>query len=162
LTLFDYLVLFVMVCSVIIGTVRGLVREVFSLLGWIVAFFVGSTYCDALAVMLPEVIPGASVRLIVAFFLLFFGVKLLVSLLTRTIDAIVKTTGLTVVDRSLGSFFGFARGAVIILSAVLVCGMTAIPQQGFWRNASTSGLAEEAAQHLLPFLPSELARYVKF
>ena len=162
MTLFDYLVIFVITCSVIIGTLRGLVREVFSLIGWMAAFFVGCTYSDSLAGMLPQVISGTSIRLIVAFVSLFFGVKLLASLLTRTIDAIVKNTGLTAVDRGLGSFFGFARGTVIVLSVVLLCGMTAIPRQAFWREASTSKFAEDMALQLLPFLPEELTRYIKF
>ncbi len=38
MTIFDYLVLFVLVSSVIISTLRGLVKEILSLLGWIVAF----------------------------------------------------------------------------------------------------------------------------
>ncbi|MEO7031618.1 MAG: CvpA family protein, partial [Herbaspirillum sp.] len=58
--------------------------------------------------------------------------------------------------------FGLARGLVIVLAAVLLCGMTAIPQQPFWRNAVFSPLAETAAQTVKPFLPGNFATYVKF
>ena len=54
MTLFDYLVLFVLICSVVIGTMRGLVKEVLSLLSWIAAFTIANMYGEQLARLLPE------------------------------------------------------------------------------------------------------------
>jgi membrane protein required for colicin V production len=161
-TIFDYLVLFVLVCSVLIGTLRGLIKEVLSLVGWIVGFVIANAYSEALAPMLESLIPGATTRLIVAFVVLFIGVRILVGLLAMTLDAIVKATGLTLADRGLGSLFGLARGLVIILAAVLLCGMTGIPQQPFWKQALLSPLAESAALAVLPLLPGEFAQRVRF
>lgn len=162
MTVFDYLVLFVLLCSVIISTMRGLMREVLSLLGWAASFIVANAYGDSLATLLPEMIPGQTVRLIVAFLTLFIGARLLMMLLTKAIDAIIKASGLTVMDRGLGGLFGLGRGMIIILAAVLLCGMTAIPQQAFWKDALLSPLAETAARTIKPFLPGEFARHVQF
>ncbi|MDB5776468.1 MAG: colicin production family protein, partial [Herbaspirillum sp.] len=57
MTIFDYLVLFVLVCSVIISTMRGLVKEILSLASWIVSLFVANLYGAKLATMLPDMIP---------------------------------------------------------------------------------------------------------
>lgn len=162
MTIFDYLVLFVLICSVVISTLRGLVKEILSLLGWIVAFVVANAYGETLAPLLAGVVPGTTTRLIVAFIALFIGVRILMGLLTMALDAIVKATGLTLVDRGLGGLFGFARGLVIVLAAVLLCGLTAIPQQPLWKNALLSPLAETAAHTVLPFLPGEFARRITF
>jgi len=51
---------------------------------------------------------------------------------------------------------------LIVLVAVLICGMTAIPQQPFWKDAILSPLAESAARSVKPFLPGEFARHVQF
>jgi membrane protein required for colicin V production len=51
---------------------------------------------------------------------------------------------------------------VIILAAVLLCGMTSIPQQPFWKNALLSPLAETAALNVLPLLPGEFAQRIRF
>jgi len=161
-TIFDYLVLFVLICSVVISTLRGLVKEVLSLLSWIVAFVVANAYGENLAAWLPEAIPGATARLIVAFIVLFIGVRLMMMLLTAAVDAVIKASGLTVADRGLGGLFGFGRGVVIVLAVVLVCGMTAIPQQPFWKEALFSPLAETAARTVKPFLPGDVARHVQF
>jgi membrane protein required for colicin V production len=161
-TIFDYLVIFVLLCSIVISTVRGLVKEMLSLLSWIVSFLVANAYGENLATMLPEAIPGQTTRLIVAFIALFIGVRLLMMLLTMAIDAIVKAAGLTVADRGLGGLFGLGRGLVIVLAAVLVCGMTALPKQDFWKGALLSPLAETAARTVKPFLPGDVARHVQF
>ncbi len=162
MTIFDYLVLLILGCSIVISTMRGLVKEILSLLSWIVAFFTANAYGEALAMLLPAVVPGATVRLIVAFIALFIGVRMLMSLLTLAIDALVKASGLSIADRGLGGLFGLARGMVIVLAAVLVCGMTGIPEQAFWKDALLSPMAETAARTVKPFLPGEIARYVQF
>lgn len=162
MTIFDYLVLFVLVCSVVISTLRGLVKEILSLLSWIVSFMVANAYGQDLARMLPDMIPGSATRLIVAFIALFIGVRLLMMLLSMAIDAAIKASGLTLADRGLGGLFGLGRGLVIVLAAVLLCGMTAIPKQRFWSEAVLSPLAETAARTVKPFLPGEFARHVQF
>jgi membrane protein required for colicin V production len=82
-TIFDYIVLFILVSSVVISTMRGLVKEILSLVGWIAAFVVANAFGAKLAPMLPSVIPGESLRLIVAFIALFLGVRVLMGLLAR-------------------------------------------------------------------------------
>lgn len=162
MTIFDYLVLFVLVCSVVISTLRGLVKEILSLLSWIVSFVVANAYGEDLAALLPDMIPGNVTRLIVAFIALFIGVRLLMMLLTMAIDALVKASGLTLADRGLGGLFGLGRGLVLVLAAVIVSGMTAVPQQPFWKEALLSPMAETAARTVKPFLPGDVARHVKF
>ena len=162
MTIFDYLVLFVLVSSVVISTLRGLVKEILSLLGWIVAFVVANAYGAKLAPMLPDLLPGETARLILAFIVLFLGVRILMGLLSLAIGALVEASGLGLADRGLGGLFGLARGIVIVLAAVILCGMTSIPQQAFWRDALLSPMAETGVRTVKPFLPAALARHVGY
>jgi len=161
-TIFDYLVLLILACSVIIGTLRGLVREVLSLAGWIVALVVANMYGEALSTMLPDVVPGELTRLIVAFVALFIGTRLLMALVAKTLSELVKATGLTMLDRTLGSIFGVARGVLLVVAVALLCGTTSIPQQPFWKEARFSPWVEQGAQAVLPYLPEKLAEHVNF
>jgi membrane protein required for colicin V production len=161
-TIFDYLVLFVLAASVVISTMRGLVKEILSLLGWVVAFVVANAYGAKLGPMLPSMIPGESVRLMVAFVALFLGARILMGLLALAIGALVTATGLSLADRGLGGLFGLARGIVIVLAAVILCGMTSIPQQAFWKHALLSPMAETGARTVKPFLPAAMAQHVQF
>ncbi len=164
MTAFDYLVLFILISSIIISTMRGLLKEILSLLGWIIAFLVANAYAVMLAKLIPVSIPysSQSLRLIIAFVVLFIGTRLLVSLLIMAMDSIVTATGLKLIDRSLGSLFGLARGGIIVLALMLGAGMTNLPQQPFWKEAMLRPMAEATALTLKPFLPGSFAQYVRF
>ena len=162
MTIFDYLVIFVLIASVVISTMRGLVKEMLSLASWIVAFVVANAYGAELAHMLPAMVPGEVLRLILAFIALFIGVRILMGLLGLAVDALVQAGGLSLADRGLGGLFGLGRGLVIVLAAVILCGMTTIPQQDFWKNALLSPLAETGARTIKPFLPAAFAQHVQF
>lgn len=162
MTLFDYLVSFILISSILISTLRGLVKEILSFTSWTIAFVLANAYGASLAMLLPPVIPGATVRLMLAFVLLFIGVRLLMGLLTMAVDAVVTVSGLTLIDRGLGGLFGLARGLIIVLSAVMLCKMTAIPQQAFWKNALLRPFAESGLHTIKPYLPAAYAQYVQF
>ncbi|MGZ3238260.1 MAG: CvpA family protein [Burkholderiaceae bacterium] len=162
MTIFDYLVLLVLFASIVISMMRGLVKEILSLVSWIVALVVANLYGEALAELLPNMIPGHVTRLIVAFIALFIAVKLLMMLLTLAVESVIKAGGLSIADRGLGGLFGLARGVVIVLAAVLLCGMTAIPQQAFWKNALLRPLTETLARTAMPFLPGSVVSHIKF
>ena len=162
MTIFDYLVLFILVASIVISMLRGLMKEILSLVSWIVAFVVANLFGAELAPLLPAAIPGAALRLIVAFVLLFIGARLLMGLLMMAVDAAVKASGLTLADRGLGGLFGLARGIVIVLAGVMLAGMTDLPKQEFWKNALLSPMAETGARTVQPFLPADITRHVRF
>ena len=162
MTIFDYIVLFILVSSVVISTMRGLVKEILSLLGWVAAFIVANAFGAKLAPMLPSAIPGEALRLIVAFIALFLGVRVLMGLLALAIGALIEASGLSLADRGLGGLFGLGRGIVIVLAGVILCGMTSIPQQAFWKHALLSPMAETGARTVKPFLPAAFAQHVQF
>jgi membrane protein required for colicin V production len=161
-TIFDYLVLFILISSVVISTLRGLVKEILSLVGWVAAFIVANAFGAKLAPMLPSVIPGETVKLIVAFIALFLGVRVLMGLFALAVGALITATGLSLADRGLGGLFGLGRGIVIVLAGVILCGMTSIPQQAFWKDALLSPMAETGARTVKPFLPAAFAQHVQF
>lgn len=151
-----------LVASVVISTMRGLVKEMLSLASWVIAFVVANAYAAELAGMLPAMVPGEVLRLIIAFIALFIGARILMGLLNLALDALIQAGGLSLVDRGLGGLFGLARGVVIVLAAVILCGMTTLPQQPFWKHALLSPLAETGVRTVKPFLPAALARHVNF
>jgi membrane protein required for colicin V production len=162
MTLFDYVVLFVVASSLLIGLFRGLIKELISLVGWIAALVVANAYAAALADLLPASIPGQTLRVIVAFIALFIGVRLLIMLAAMLLDSLIAATGLTMADRGLGAVFGLVRGVLLVVAGVLICGMTEIPQQEFWKNAMLSRMAVGAARAALPMLPDKVAQQVRF
>ncbi len=162
MTIFDYAVLSILAISVFLGMVRGVVREVLSLAGWVIAFMLANSLAGGAATMLPASIDGESLRMLTAFIGLFLSALLAMSLLTMLVSALVKTVGLGLADRFLGSLFGLARGLLIVLLMVLSAGLTALPQEPFWQQATLSKQLEAAALKLATWLPQDLSSRIHY
>lgn len=162
MTIFDYAVLSILVVSVLLSVMRGVVREVLSLAGWVIAFMVANSWAAGFAAMLPARIDGESLRMLTAFVALFLSTLLAMSLVTMLVSALVKTVGLGLVDRFLGSLFGLARGLLIVLLMVLSAGLTALPQESFWQQAMLSKPLETAALKLTTWLPQDLSSRIHY
>lgn len=114
MTIFDYVVLAIIGLSVFFSIMRGMVREVLSLAGWVLAFFVAKTYTLELAPLLPEAIPTETLQYLAAFVILFLATLLISALLSIALSQIFKTVGLGWLDSVLGGFFGTLRGVLIV------------------------------------------------
>ena len=162
MTAFDYVLLFLLVGFMLISMTKGLVREVISLLSWVVAFYVATHYGEVLMPWLPNAVSGDVMRMIVAFIVLFIGTRIVMAILARLVNVVLHATGLTLLDRFLGALFGLAKGALVALALVLVCGMTKIPQPPFWKNAMFSPMVVQVAKMTMPYLPEYFVEYIHF
>ena len=162
MTVFDYIVLTILVASIVVSMVRGLLREVLSLVAWLAAFVVANRWGTDMAALLPAAVPAGTVRLVAGFALLFVGTLLLVGLVNIAIAHIIDLAGLKVVDRGLGGLFGFARGGLIVMTLVILAGLTGLPKQPLWRDALLAPIAETAVHTVKPWLPDDWARHVNF
>lgn len=162
LTAFDYAVMAVIGLSALRGAWRGLLSEVFGLIGWIVAFFVACRYVGLLVPYIPANWPGGALtQWLLAFALIVVGVVLVASVANALLARIVAVSGLGGVDRSLGLMFGLVRGVVLVLVLVALAGLTELPKQEFWRNALLRPFAEQGVHKVRPLLPETLAAYVR-
>ena len=162
MTVFDYAVLGVIGLSVLLSILRGFLRETLSLAGWVAAFFVAKLYVLQLAPLLPESIPGESLRLLAAFLILFLATLLVASLLAIALAEVFKKIGLGWLDRWLGALFGMARGILIVSIVVLLGGLTTLPHETFWRNAMFSAPLEALVISALPWLPQGIAKHINY
>lgn len=162
MTVFDYTILAIVGISMLLGMMRGLVREALNLLAWVAAFWVANAYTVEIAPLLPQAIPTESVRFFAAFVLLFLGALLLTSLVTVALTELVKTLKLGIYDKGLGALFGLMRGLLIVLTLVLLAGLTSLPHQGVWRNAMFSAPLEAFAADVKPWLPEGLSKRISY
>lgn len=162
MTGFDYVVLVVMGLSVLLAVLRGGVSEMVSLGAWVLAFWLAQHYSPALAALLPPEVPGPELRLIAGFVGIFLGVWFVSAIVRLTLSQFIRAVGLGPLDRLMGALFGLARGLIIVLALVIVCGMTPLPRQPIWRNAMFSPPLEALALTLRPWLPTTLARQIRY
>ena len=111
---FDYFILTVLIVSSIYGVYRGLIKEVLSLTGLVLSFYLASNFDNSLANLVP--IENKSDLLIIsAFILIFVSTLILTSLLIKIISKVLKFAGLSILNRFFGFIFGMARGLVVVL-----------------------------------------------
>ncbi|AXK40038.1 CvpA family protein [Crenobacter cavernae] len=162
MTVFDYIVLAIVLGSIVIALIRGLVAEVLSLSSWLLAFWCAKEFAPDVSHFLPSDLAGEGLRLVAAFVLLFFLVWLATALMRVALTGLMDSIGLGSVNRLLGGVFGAARGLVLVTVMVLVGGMSDLPKQAMWKNAVLAPPLQSAALSLRPWLPQVLAQNVRY
>ena len=158
----DYLIIGIILISAAISIVRGFIKEVLSLVIWVLAFWVGLTFANNLATLLIDYVDNPSIRIFSAFFALFAVTLILGALVNHLISELVEKTGLSGTDRALGVIFGILRGVAIVTVLVLLAGVTPMPQDDWWQNSLLIEHFQKLAIWLQNFLPQGIAENINF
>ena len=162
MTVFDYAVILIIGLSLVLSVIRGAVREVLSLAAWVLAFWAAQYYAVEIATLLPDTLSNPSLRLMTGFALVFLTVLVVMSLIAILSSKLVKASGLSVADRTLGALFGLARGFLMVLILVLLGGLTSLPKQPMWKDALFSSQLERAATSIKAWLPEGLSKRINY
>lgn len=136
LTEVDWVILVVLALSTLLSLWRGFTAEAISLAGWVAAFLVANMFVGQMASLLGDLIVNVTGRYVVAYALLFVATLVTATLVRKLSGQMIRASGLTVLDRLLGTVFGFARGIIIILVAVYLLNQLAPPQNLEWLESS--------------------------
>lgn len=162
MTSFDYTVFVIIGISIVVSMMRGAVREVLAIAGWIVAIYVAKTYGTQLVPLLPADIPTETLKILAAYIIVFFGVLLVASLLIIALSGLIKKIGLNWFNRGIGAVFGFARGLLIVCVLVFLAGLTSLPKDARWTDAMFSSPLEALVKSMLPYVPQMVAKHVSY
>ena len=159
----DVIILIVVAISALIALSRGLVKEVLSIIGWILATM-------AVIYILPVVMPFAkeyisngyvagvvsSLFILILFFILWIYA-------TAGVVSKIRTSKLNGMDRMLGLFFGIARAfLLVVLFYILVSWMIPADRQSETLTKSKYfQLAGKFAQPLEEMIPEETIKLIK-
>ena len=116
-SVFDIVMLLIVITLVLRGLFRGFSGEFFSLLGTVGGIILAWKYSDPLAEKLAEIWPqgGSALLSVSAMALIYIAAVVGAALMCKMVRAFLKFTSLAFVDRILGAAAGLLKGAALIL-----------------------------------------------
>lgn len=163
----DIVILMIFFFSILAGLMRGIVKEVLSVLTWIAAFVIASLFASDVANMFTHsnagqaVISGTTnaigsnvespvsiVSLGLSFICLFLVTLIVGSLFTSVISRAVDSAGIGFANRLFGGVFGIFRGFLINLMIVFVIQLTSYDKESWWTQSKLVPFFQPAAAWL--------------
>lgn len=146
----DYLIVGVLLASMLLGMLRGFVREAVGLLSWLGGLWFAWRYAPELEPYLGGMVGQPPVSLWTARALILLGVLVIGWLIAGLLGYFLRHSALSVlVDRILGLVFGTVRGAVVIAVFVMLGEFVELNRVEWWKRS-----------HMLPYA-SELASWIQ-
>ncbi|MCG8464575.1 MAG: CvpA family protein [Xanthomonadales bacterium] len=156
----DYVILGVLGVSILVGILRGFIREVMSIAVWTAAITLAYMGVAPGAELLTHAVDVPSMRVVIAFAAIFLVVLVVGGLLTWLMGRLIATTGLAPTDRMVGMVFGLARGVAIVGIAVLLARFTPFPQDPWWQESKLLPHFERVAETAESWLPQPVRQYL--
>ena len=116
----DWTIIAVLSASTLLSLWRGFAREALSLAGWVAAFVLSNLYAGHLVGLSVGFIDNDTARYVAAFAVIFVGVLVLFNFLSLLVKKLIHLTGLSLLDRLLGTVFGFTRGIIVLLVLMFI------------------------------------------
>jgi len=150
----DLVIIAVIALSVLTGLFRGFVKELVALCIWVAAIWLGYNYSQSLDPWLQPHIQDKSARTAVAFVIILFATLIVGGVINTFLSFILKRSGLSGTDKTLGMVFGFIRGVFIVALIMAAVRMTSIPYQQYTQNAQLYAQFTPVVNWISGYLPA--------
>lgn len=161
MSLFDLIILALLLLFTGIGALRGMLRESLSLAVWLLAIGSGWLFADAASAWF-DVLQDADLRRLLAFLTIVLVMLGVLSIAAFVLRKLLPRPDPGLTDRGVGAVLGALRGAVVVVVMVLLAGLTSLPKKTDWRDSYLVGVFQPAAGKVLEWLPSSVARQFRY
>ena len=156
----DLVALIILLISGLLALSRGLVKEVLSIAGWIIATVATIRLLSHVQPMVQKYIDQPLIAGSITTVVIFVAVLTAASFLSSAISRRVQRSEIGILDRSLGFLFGLLRGVAVIALAyiVLLQFLPAKNQPDWLRQARAMPAIEYSAQMLAGLAPENIRK----
>lgn len=158
----DYAILALIGFSVLMGIIRGFVREALSLVTWVTALVLGVVYFEPLSEMFTSKIPMVGLRLILAFAIIVLSTLIVGGIISHLIARLIKFTGFGATDRFVGVLFGFVRGAVVVAIGIMVVLPTPLVKDKLWQQSTLIPRIQPLSVWMRSKVPDDFLKKLNF
>jgi len=132
----DWVIVVVLCLSTLVSLWRGFAREAISLAGWVAAFVVANLFVDQVASLLSGMVSNVTGRYVLGYAILFVATLMVAGLVSLLAASLMRAAGLSVLDRIMGTVFGFVRGIIVVLVVVFLIRQLIPPGDLQWLQQS--------------------------
>lgn len=154
----DIFIIVVLLISTVIGVVQGFIREILSLLSWLIALCIAWSLAETGAEYLPPYIEQAPLRVVAAFTVILIIALIVVSILNNLLYKSLSIGNISVVDRLFGLVFGMTRGAIIISILIIASSYMGLPDQPWWWQAKLVAYFTPINNVILFIMPADIVQ----
>ena len=157
MSLFDLLVVGIVILSALLASVRGFTREVLAIASWVAAGAAAYMFHPLALNFIAPHIGNKQIALAAAIAVVFLIVLVAVTLVTVRISDMILDSRIGTLDRSLGFMFGAARGLLIAAIAFIFFDkLVGEKQYPDWvKNARLRPILKETGDTILGFVPAD-------
>lgn len=148
MTWLDIVIMVVFFVFAVLGFMRGLVAEVFSLLSWVAALYIGSHYGEAAVPLLAGWVGSEKYQGLIACLLVGIVTYVVVALAGALLGKSINASIFAPINRMLGLLFGAARGAIVIALLTLLGLQFGLAEAEVWKASKLSNAATTSADLL--------------
>ena len=161
MTYLDYFFISIIFISFLVGCYRGFTRELFSLAGWIFAFYFANLFSGDLLKYVPFDF-GEHINFIIIYMVIFVIILLVTSFLAALLNQLIKNIGLGFFNIIMGSIFGFMRGVLITFILIFLVQKTSFISEAILAESKTIPAIKLAIEKTLSYFPYEWSNKVKY
>ena len=160
ITLFDGILIGLMLVSGVLAMIRGFSREVLSVASWIAAAAAAIYFYPVLAPYAKpytaQISSNQTLADIAAAGVIFVITLILVSLITMRIADFIVDSKIGPLDRTLGFIFGAVRGALLVVVGLLFFNWLVPENQPGWiADAKSKPMLESIGESIVQMLPDD-------
>jgi membrane protein required for colicin V production len=148
MTVLDYIILGVVLFSAVAGLIRGFLREICSLVTWVLAFWLAWRFGPLLEPYLGGALGSEPVRTWAARVPIFILVLMIGAAIGALLNHLVRVSLFSGLDRLLGFVLGVLRGLVILGVAAMICHAVRLDAEPWWRGSRLVPYVEGVANLL--------------
>jgi membrane protein required for colicin V production len=144
----DIVLLVILAVFLLLGFRKGLLKEVVSIIGLVVAFWAAMRFTKAAAGLVPKL--SLPAREAVAFLVILIGVFLLFQLVGFLLRKLIRASPLAILDRLGGVALGLLKGGLLLSICLLVLTLAPLPRP--WAEKVEGSYAGRVVRQVAPLI----------
>lgn len=148
MTVVDYLVLGILAFSAIAGLIRGFLREICSLVAWVLAFWLAWHFASVLEPYMGGKLADPPASTWAARVLIFLVVLMIGAAVGALLSHLIRMSLFSGLDRMLGFLLGLFRGLVVLGVIAIISHAVRLDGERWWQESRLLPYADSVANAL--------------